>query len=75
MKIILSHFLYIIWAYRMKYFLKAGYWRYAFVKLRTDLLKKIGFKKLSRLFLCPSHDCNANCLHCYENSLTRSDIH
>ncbi len=58
--------LYIIWAYRIKYFIYPGYLSYTFRALKIKFLKKIGFLRLPKLFFCPSHICNANCSHCYE---------
>ena len=28
--------------------------------------KEIPFQHLNAIFICPSHECNANCIHCYE---------
>ena len=34
--------------------------------IKYRLLSQCGFTQLMALFLCPSHECNANCVHCYE---------
>lgn len=35
-------------------------------KMKTRLLSRFGILQLERLFICPSHECNANCVHCFE---------
>ncbi|HTY44460.1 MAG TPA: radical SAM protein [Patescibacteria group bacterium] len=30
------------------------------------VLMRLGFPRLIGLYVCPSHDCNADCVHCYE---------
>jgi len=57
---------YLIWAYRTGYFLEKGYYKYGIHRLKIKALKKLGFLRLERIFLCPSYQCNANCPHCYE---------
>lgn len=37
-------------------------WRH----IKCNLLLNIGFLQLKKIFICPSHECNANCVHCYE---------
>ena len=37
-------------------------WRH----IRCHLLSRLGFLQLKKIFICPSHECNANCTHCYE---------
>jgi len=34
--------------------------------VKYKILSQLGFSQLMSLFLCPSHECNANCVHCYE---------
>ncbi|MBN1347073.1 MAG: radical SAM protein [Phycisphaerae bacterium] len=33
---------------------------------KYKVLSRLGVAQLMSLFLCPSHRCNANCIHCYE---------
>jgi len=35
-------------------------------KYRSLILSKCGILQLQSIFICPSHTCNANCVHCYE---------
>lgn len=35
-----------------------------YVACHRDL--RAGYLRLAEIFVCPSHDCNANCVHCYE---------
>ena len=39
---------------------------FAFRALKYVLLKKLGATQVMSIFVCPSHVCNANCVHCYE---------
>lgn len=43
--------------------------------LRTILLRKLGKPMLKSIFICPSHECNANCTHCYEKFLHKKFKH
>ncbi|HPL82972.1 MAG TPA: hypothetical protein PLJ15_01725, partial [Candidatus Omnitrophota bacterium] len=36
------------------------------IKVKRQLLSILGFLRLEKIFICPSHKCNANCVHCYE---------
>ncbi len=50
--------------------------------LKNFVLSRLRHTQLERIFICPSHVCNARCVHCYENfaghpetvSLTTEDI-
>ena len=37
--------------------------------VKSKILALLGRQGLMSLFLCPSHECNANCIHCYEQFL------
>jgi len=34
--------------------------------LHRSFNKKLHLPQLQKIFICPSHECNANCVHCYE---------
>jgi len=40
---------------------------------KYTLLKKLGRLQLMSIFIGPSHQCNANCVHCYEKFPGLSD--
>jgi MoaA/NifB/PqqE/SkfB family radical SAM enzyme len=40
-------------------------WRH----VRSYLRSALGIPQLRRIFICPSHECNADCVHCYEKFL------
>lgn len=47
------------------------YWRIGLIwpcfrMLKLHLLLLLGIPQVERIFICPSHECNANCVHCYE---------
>ncbi|HBS85758.1 MAG: hypothetical protein A2W91_13350 [Bacteroidetes bacterium GWF2_38_335] len=44
------------------------YYGLSFIKLESAriLRKRLGLPSLFSIFICPSHQCNANCVHCYE---------
>jgi len=65
----------LVWAYRIKYYLEKGFWRYSYRYFKIFALRKIGKARLPKLFLCPSHNCNANCPHCYEKYLHKKEGH
>lgn len=37
-----------------------------FRMLRYKLFSRLRILQLAKIFICPSHECNANCPHCYE---------
>ncbi len=50
--------------------------------LKNFIFSRLRRTQLERIFVCPSHACNARCVHCYENfsgqpaaSLTTDDVH
>jgi len=40
--------------------------------VKRRLLASLGVLQLERLFICPTHECNAKCPHCYEKFLHES---
>jgi MoaA/NifB/PqqE/SkfB family radical SAM enzyme len=34
--------------------------------IKNRVLIRLGFQRLIALYVCPSHECNADCVHCYE---------
>ena len=63
-------------------YLKKGLFAVNLRMLKNFVLSRLRRTQLERIFICPSHDCNARCVHCYENfegqsnpaSLTTADI-
>ena len=63
-------------------YLKKGLFAVNLRMFRNFVLARMRQTQLERVFICPSHDCNARCVHCYENfdgkpdpaSLTTADI-
>lgn len=49
--------------YYFRRFPRADFWRL----VKTNFLPFFGVSRLERIFISPSHQCNANCVHCYEN--------
>lgn len=41
---------------------------------RRRLLAKLGVLQLTNIFISPSHECNANCVHCYEKFSSKKDV-
>lgn len=40
--------------------------------IKCNVLLALGFPRLRKIFICPSHDCNADCVHCYEKFLHKT---
>jgi MoaA/NifB/PqqE/SkfB family radical SAM enzyme len=53
---------------------KAGLAPTGFKIIRRRILSCFGVLQLEQVFICPSHECNANCAHCYEK-LPHHDSH
>jgi len=54
-----------IYAKRAYYFQRGYFWLAGKI-VRTKIMQKLGFARFEKLFLSMSHECNANCVHCYE---------
>jgi MoaA/NifB/PqqE/SkfB family radical SAM enzyme len=70
--LLLNNIKYIIWLFRTNFLLQKGYYKFGIKRLKSTLLRKIGLFRLKRIQITPSHQCNANCPHCYEKF--RDDI-
>jgi len=46
----------------LRFFTLAHFWRI----IKCHLFYDIGILQLKKIFICMSHECNANCVHCYE---------
>jgi MoaA/NifB/PqqE/SkfB family radical SAM enzyme len=40
--------------------------------VKCNALSIMGFCRLKKIFICPSHECNADCVHCYEKFLHKN---
>lgn len=43
--------------------------------MRHAVLTAFGIPTIENLFLCPSHECNADCIHCYEKFMHKRFSH
>lgn len=57
---------YIIWGLKLYYFADVKNYNFFLRALKDDFLTLLGLTRLKGIFLSPSHQCNANCPHCYE---------
>ncbi len=41
--------------------------------IKRKFLQRLGFLQLTNIFISPSHECNANCIHCYEKFQSKNE--
>lgn len=61
-----KNFNFYLWGLKKYYFFSLRTMSLFLRSMKTEFLIFLGCNKLGRLFLSPSHQCNANCPHCYE---------